>query len=184
MRRAREVDLAGPSSALDHGAIDMQRTNPSVDVRFGDPRLPQRFWDRVMPTLDDCWVWLGAVSHNGYGIFGCKGNRRAHRHAYSALVGPVPADLDTDHLCRVRPCVNPAHIEPVTTRENTLRGDTIPAKNAAKTHCPQGHPLVDGNLCAWLLPWRSCLTCKHVDQHKSYLKRVARKHIAKHARIE
>ncbi len=75
-----------------------------------------------------------------YGQLGVDGTKvQAHRFAYELLVGPIPDGLEIDHLCRVTACVNPAHLEPVTGQVNTLRGDTPAAKNAAKTHCPQGH---------------------------------------------
>ncbi len=91
--------------------------------------------------MSGCWLWIGTVKPSGYGTFsfdaGCV---RAHRLAYDALVGQVPLGLDLDHLCRVRSCVNPAHLEPVTRRENLHRGETQIARNAAKTHCDHGHP--------------------------------------------
>lgn len=97
---------------------------------------------------DECWPWQGYVNAAGYGLFHLTSQRRqnAHRAVYEALVGPIPEGLVLDHLCRVRNCVNPAHLEPVTNHENLMRGDTIPARNAAKTHCPQGHPYVEANI--------------------------------------
>lgn len=108
--------------------------------------VPERFWSKVDYGADDeCWLWTGAIG-NGYGRFTIgRKEVRAHRWAYEALVGPVPPSLDIDHLCRVRACVNPAHLEPVSRRENLLRGDTITARNAARTHCPQGHPYDESN---------------------------------------
>ena len=111
-------------------------------MNWGDPRLPQRFWDKVivMPASEGGCCWWIASTSQGYGAFGIgKKVRRAHRVAYEALVGPVPTGLDLDHLCRVRECCNPVHLEPVTRRENLLRGDTVTAKSAAATHCPKGH---------------------------------------------
>lgn len=110
-------------------------------MNWGDDRLPSRFWDKVQPEPNSgCWLWTACLSE-GYGAFGLgKVVKRAHRIAYEALVGPVEQGLDLDHLCRVRSCCNPAHLEPVTRRENLLRGDTVTARSAAATHCPQGHP--------------------------------------------
>lgn len=95
----------------------------------------------------NCWLWHGAKMKDGYGNFKAAGRFvRAHRYAYELLVGPIPEGLVLDHLCRVPLCVNPSHLEPVTRRENVLRGETVAASNAAKTHCKKGHPLSGDNL--------------------------------------
>lgn len=101
-----------------------------------------------------CWLWLGAVS-NGYGR--ALGGKLAHRLMYEREVGAVPDGLDLDHLCRVRSCVNPAHLEPVTRRENLLRGDTIPRRNAMRNTCANGHAYdyIDSNGS------RHCRTCRN-----------------------
>jgi hypothetical protein len=94
-----------------------------------------------------CWIWTASKTIGGYGHLTFQSERRyAHRFAYELLVAPVPKHLDVDHLCRVRACCNPDHLEPVTRRENLLRGDTIPARNAAKTACHRGHPFDAANL--------------------------------------
>jgi len=85
--------------------------------------------------------------------------RQAHRVLYEWTVGPVPAGLELDHLCRVRRCVRPSHLEPVSRRENLLRGVTIPAAHVAKTHCPAGHPYVGANLELRPRGYRVCRTC-------------------------
>ena len=92
-----------------------------------------------------CWLWLGTVAQNGYAKFGgggLNGHRMllAHRFAYTAFVGPVPANLELDHLCRVRCCANPAHVTPKTHRDNMLAGETLPAIGMRRTACPAGHP--------------------------------------------
>lgn len=104
-------------------------------------RPPQdRFWAFVEKT-PTCWLWTGAAT-NGYGRFQLARGRTvfAHRFAYETEVKPIPQGLTIDHLCRVPLCVRPEHLEPVTIRENVLRGETVTAANAAKTACPQGHP--------------------------------------------
>lgn len=112
------------------------------------PTVEQRFWAKVIKT-ETCWLWSASCGH-GYGRFSV--NRKsviAHRFAYELLVGPIPDGLVLDHLCRVTRCVNPTHLEPVTTRENTMRG-ALPAiaslQNIDKTHCKYGHPLFGENL--------------------------------------
>ena len=105
--------------------------------------IAERFWSRVEKT-PSCWLWHGPT-RRGYGRFGISaGNSRsAHRFAYEALRGPIPRALTIDHLCRVKNCVNPDHMEAVTARENILRGYGPPALNARKETCHRGHGLTD-----------------------------------------
>lgn len=104
---------------------------------------------RLMSKIDksgSCWYWLGAVTSTGYGNFYLQGKYLgAHKAVYQMLIGPVPEGLELDHLCRVRACVNPDHLEPVTHRENDLRGVGVSAVNIVKTHCDQGHPFNERN---------------------------------------
>jgi hypothetical protein len=90
-----------------------------------------------------------------------------HRVVYEALVKPIPVGLVLDHLCRVRHCVNPAHLEPVTQRENVLRGETAPAANKAKTHCVRGHPFSGQNLILRKSGVRECRTCANARRRKN-----------------
>ena len=126
--------------------------------RAPDPLDVQRFWAKVEKT-ETCWLWT-AYTQNGYGRF-WVGNkmRKAHRVAYEMSVGMIPEGLTLDHLCRVRNCVNPAHLEPVTAKENTLRGDAVGAINSAKTHCKQGHPFEGENLYIGPDGKRKCRSC-------------------------
>ena len=99
---------------------------------------------RLVDATGDCWVWLGDSWDGRYGRMKIGPNRArrsvaAHRASYEAFVGPIPDGLTLDHLCRNTKCVNPEHLEPVTMRENTLRGTNFVADNARKTHCPLGH---------------------------------------------
>ncbi len=128
------------------------RTHYERNLRHGSPHtllrhgpaplpLPVRFWRKVIKK-EGCWKWLGYIRPDGYSEFAVDTSRNtpAHRIAYQEVIGPIPAGLQLDHLCRNRACVNPHHLEPVTAQTNTLRGETPAARNVAKTHCPQGHP--------------------------------------------
>lgn len=129
-------------------------------VTIDDPRLPARFWSKIAPEPNTgCWLWTAAVIQSGYGVFGWNGRSRvAHHVAYEALVGPIPPGTECDHLCRTRCCVNPGHIEPVTHRENQLRGETFSARGFAATSCPAGHPYDEANTLR-RRGWRECREC-------------------------
>ena len=124
--------------------------------------LEERFFAKVTPGANGCWIWTGACVGNGYGHFRVPPHGRreyVHRIAYEMLIGDIPDGLELDHICRVRACVNPWHLEPVTHRENVLRGRAASAFNAVKTHCPQGHPYDDANTYRWRENKRRCRVC-------------------------
>lgn len=138
--------------------------------RNGDPsaflfHIPaaNRFDRYVDRRADSCWLWTGGLNNRGYGRF-YDGTRMvlAHRWAYEHFVGPIPDGLQLDHLCRVRHCVNPAHLEAVTNKVNSLRGVSPAAKNALKTNCPQGHPYDDANTWVSKNGFRQCRTCHRI----------------------
>ena len=104
-----------------------------------------RFWAKV-DTGGSCWNWTAGVDGRGYGAFKLNGRQLgAHVVAYRRLVGPIPEGLVLDHLCRNPRCVNPDHLEPVTQRENVVRGEAPAATNARKTHCKRGHEFTPEN---------------------------------------
>lgn len=95
----------------------------------------------------NCWLWIGAISNTGYGNISIKINdiRKtylAHRYYYQQVKGIIPKGMILDHICRVRNCVNPEHLEPVTQQENVLRGDfpkIAGAYQRNKIKCKRGH---------------------------------------------
>ncbi len=132
--------------------------------KYGDPALREQFWRRVTVTSDGCWQWTGFIGSYGYGYISwapsADESQRAHRTAYLALVGPIPEGLVLDHLCRNRSCVNPSHLEPVTVRENVLRGVGVAAVRAVATTCESGHALSGDNLYVTPDQRRQCRECR------------------------
>lgn len=128
---------------------------------FGDTRLPERFWSKVTVTPRSCWEM--GNKPNAYGGFWLNGtSHRAHRLVWDRLVGPIGDGLDLDHLCRNKPCCNPAHLEPVTRSVNIRRGYTPDADIAKRTHCSKGHELTVDNVLDSKVPYKHCKTC-HID---------------------
>lgn len=115
-----------------------------------------------------CWLWTGYVHPTkGYGRIKWDGRtQEAHRVVYAELVGPIPDGLTIDHLCRVRRCVNPAHLEPVTMRENIVRGRVARGLN---THCPHGHEFTTDNTITRSAR-RECRICVR-EQSRERMKR-------------
>lgn len=97
---------------------------PTHQLRAWRRPAPERFATKYTKTAGSCWVWNAKINASGYGVFGITPTNivLAHRYAYELLVGPIPDGLQLDHLCRVRACCNPDHLEPVTNRENVIRG--------------------------------------------------------------
>lgn len=115
-----------------------------------DAKAKARFWRKVSPAPSDaCWLWHGARSSSGYGNVGRKVDGRAHtylahRVAYQLVKGPIPSELDIDHLCRNKLCVNPGHLE-------------------ADTHCVHGHEYTPDNTL-----WVDHRTGRRAGQRKRY----------------
>lgn len=112
-------------------------------------RDEQRFWAKVAPpNADGCMLWLAALRDDGYASFyqlsGRRRMHRAHRVAYFLAFGEVPPGLQVDHICWVRHCMAPPHLEAVTQQENIRRGNAG-LHQRLKTHCPQGHEYTEAN---------------------------------------
>lgn len=140
---------------------------------MGIPTREDYLLARVEKTGDGCWLWTGYVNREGYGVASLGRTRvaRAHRLAYELFIGPIPDGLTIDHLCHGedslcpggvcdhRKCVNPAHLEPVPSGVNTMRGRTVTALNATRTHCPAGHEYTEANTRR-TQKGRSCKACQ------------------------
>lgn len=119
-----------------------------------------------------CWTWTRAKNGRGYGAVWHESRvQLIHRVAYEALVGPIPAGLELDHLCRNRACYNPAHLEPVTHAENVRRGSSG-ARMRNRTRCPQGHPYDETNTCHVQRSngkkQRACRACKSASAKRRW----------------
>lgn len=125
-----------------------------------------RLMARAIPEPNSgCMLWLSSINQFGYGRASIGPNRRvvAHKLAYEFVYGQVPDGLELDHLCRVRCCINPAHLEPVTKIVNVRRGIAglkHKARQAAKSCCPRGHPYSGDNLFVrQRTGYRECREC-------------------------
>lgn len=122
--------------------------------------LPDQFRSHIRVTESGCWEWTGSTSQGGYGRVRYRGSmQQAHRVCYELLIGSIPEELTVDHLCRNTTCVNPAHLEVVSMRENLLRSNGVGGVNARKTHCPKGHPYSPENTYRVKGGHRRCRTC-------------------------
>ena len=123
--------------------------------------MKEKLLQKINKTKN-CWIWIGHITPLGYGRYSAK---FAHRLVYELLVGKIPKGLELDHLCRNTRCVNPKHLEPVTHKENILRGIGWTAINARKILCLKGHPLKGKNLRTYKdrrdgSIYRTCIKCQ------------------------
>ena len=133
-----------------------------------DQQTLDRFLDGISPEPNTgCWLWEKGCYPNGYGqISRNKRKILVHRLSYEHFVGPIPEGLQLDHLCRVRCCANPDHLEPVTAQVNQWRGSTFAADNHRKTHCKCGLPLSGENLYVTPSGARNCMGCRRESARK------------------
>lgn len=160
---------------------------------MGPKRKPllDRFREGYKVDPSGCWLWQKYKNIYGYGML-CEGGRNgrmlwAHRVSYEFHCGPIGAGLEIDHLCRIRACVNPAHLEPVTHRTNILRGEAPSANCARQASCIRGHPFDERNTGRNKNGGRYCRACardkrrefraRNRERYNAYM--VARYHAKK-----
>lgn len=125
--------------------------------------LIERLLSKISPEPNSgCWIWTESVGNGGYGSIRSElGWEGAHRAAYRLFRGPIPDGMDLDHLCRVRCCCNPHHLEPVTRQENLLRGE-----NCRKDCCHAGHPYPENLRIRPDTGKRQCMECARIRDRK------------------
>lgn len=131
--------------------------------------LPLNMSRKVRVSETGCWEWTSYKQNLGYAQMSLDGRTiYAHRRSFELLIGPIPDGLEIDHLCRVRHCVNPEHMEPVTHRENC---DRRPQNQA--THCKRGHAFTPENTRYGANGRRNCRECQHIrDKGRSHKSRI------------
>lgn len=139
-------------------------------------KLGKRVLDNSIPEPNSgCWLWIGYVHKNGYATLkwdGGKSSTMAHRASYQAFKSNIPDGLVLDHKCKIRSCVNPDHLEPVTYTENNRRSPRI---KALPTHCKNGHELAGSNLYPG--KYRRCATCARNLALSAYYRKKEASHV-------
>lgn len=182
---ALAVLLTPQGASQEFASMTTSQSTPMLAIPQLTPTELARFWSKVDRSggPDSCWLWMPPPRSDGYGRI--KFGRRiyaAHRIAYTLCVGPIPEGLQLDHVkdrgCTTRKCCNPAHLEPVTNRENSLRSESITAENARKTRCVMGHPFTPENT-RWghfgKKTKRACRACDAKRQREYQARQIAKR---------
>lgn len=138
----------------------------------------------IIDEATGCWLWQGDSVKGGYGRTFVDGRKwLAHRAAFTAYKGPIPEGLTLDHLCKRQACCNPEHTEPVTMKENTMRGNSFSRINAEKTHCSRGHELAGDNLYRYndgRRDCRQCMSIRYVAYYAANRERIIKRERARY----
>jgi hypothetical protein len=139
-----------------------------VNLNVYGEQLKQHLLSKGVVDVNGCWLWTGKIEHYGYGVIWVQGKeKKVHRVSYELFIGEVPEGLVLDHLCRVRRCFNPSHLEPVTRGENVRRGDLKTNNHCRlKTKCPAGHLYDEENTRVSPSGKRICRACHRLREAK------------------
>jgi hypothetical protein len=134
----------------------------------------ERLMERIRVDGNGCWIYVAGKNSNGYGVIyesGHNGKQRlTHRVTYVRLIGPIPSGLSLDHLCRVRSCCNPAHLEPVPHQVNVNRGNSPSMVSRRTGACVNGHSRNDENTYIDKLGKAHCRRCDRDRKREKRLK--------------
>ena len=166
-------DCPKPKHAKGYCSMHWSRLKNHGNLKDPRPTLDVRFWAKAdKGDPDSCWLWKGSTNHRGYGTFkDFKQGRTtgAHRWAYEIAFGPIPEGLEIDHLCFVRACVNPFHLEAVTHKVNIARGLAGPNGPRQRIKaCRQGHEYDESNTWYDKFGKRHCRACNRLNANRFY----------------
>lgn len=154
-------------------SVSVEKSRAEIEAtlaRYG----ADQFMARIQPTTNGCWCWTGPLHDAGYGRVRVAGQLvYLHRWMYERVVGLIPSGLTIDHLCRVRSCCNPAHLEAVTRGENVLRGMAATAVAWRNRTCVKGHPMHGENLYVSPKGQSQCRACRRVRHREQARRRRA-----------
>lgn len=154
--------------------MSARTAHPAALAMLEQTKVASRLFEKLQVT-DGCWEWTGARNARGYGVFHLTRGHQisAHRAVWIVIRGPLRDDLQLDHLCRNRACVNPDHLDPVSARENILRGLSPAAWHVFVRACPRGHPYNEENTYVAQNGGRSCKICRRLAMRRLRARRRA-----------